>query len=448
MFPYIPLTKEEEHSMLKELGINSVDELFNDIDKELKPVEDLKLDKAKSEIEVRKIMQNLQSKNTTVNNAACFLGAGAYDHYIPAIIPQMVNRTEFLTSYTPYQPEISQGTLQYIFEFQSLLCELTGMPIVNASLYDGGSSVAEAAIMASSVARKKKVLVSKTINPSSLSVLKTYSKAQGLEIVELDCTDSGLTDLDELEKQLNDEYSSVIIQSPNFFGNIEDIEKAVSITRKFKKVSFIMSADPNSFGLLKDAGSLDVDILVGEAQTLGIPLSFGGPYLGFIAIKDKYLRKIPGRIVGETVDLDNKRSFVLTLTAREQHIRREKATSNICSNQGVNTLVAAMYMSLMGKKGIKEVALQSHKKASYLKEELLKTGKFTDTFKVPFYKEFVLSTELDIKKLNDELLKNNIIGPYDLQKANKDYKGLVMFAVTEKRTKEEMDKLVEIVRGL
>lgn len=447
MFPYIPTTEHDEKVMLDELGLKSIDELFADIPADIALKDGLKLPKAKSEIELRNMMHNLASKNLSASDAPCFLGAGAYDHYIPSIIPQIVSRAEFLTSYTPYQPEISQGTLQYIFEFQSLMSRLTGLEVANASLYDSGTAIVEAALMCTSMARKDKIVVSKGVHPDSLEVLKTYCHVQKVELVEVEL-DDGVTCLKDLEEKVSDDVAAVVVQSPNFYGAIEDVEAAAKIAHKGKKTSFILSTDPISLGILKKPGDMGVDICVGEGQGLGISMEFGGPYLGFFTSTKDYLRKIPGRIVGETTDLDGKRSYVLTLTAREQHIRREKATSNICSNQGLNSLVATIYLSTMGKQGLKEVAVQSHSKAAYLADALVKTGLFTMLSSKPFFKEFAVSTTLDVEKIDEAMTKNNIIGPYRLDKIKCADKGKLLFAVTEKRTKAEMDKLVEVLEGL
>lgn len=376
-----------------------------------------------------------------------FLGAGAYDHYIPSIIDHIISRSEFYTSYTPYQPEISQGTLQYLFEYQTLICNLTGMDVANASLYDGGTAIAEAALMAASVARKDEIIISKTVNPQARRILKTYAHNQGFTIKEVEMKD-GITDLEELESMVSDDTGAVIVQSPNFFGIIEDLEATSQITHKAKKAAVIASVDPISLGILKKPADLGVDIVVGEGQGMGIPLSFGGPYLGFIAVKKNYMRKLPGRIVGQTEDVDGKRSFVLTLTAREQHIRREKATSNICSNQGLNTLAATVYMVTLGKEGLREVALQSTKKAHYAFEKLIESGKYKPVFDKPFFKEFAIKSDIDADKIIADLRKEDIIGGYHLGIDYPQLNNSILYAVTEKRTKEEIDKLSSVLEGI
>ena len=364
MYPYIPNTPQDEQEMLKAIGLDSMDQLFEDIPKEVRLTKPLNIPDSKSELEVSSYLKSLADKNCSTSELTCFLGAGAYDHYIPSVINAITSRSEFYTSYTPYQPEISQGTVQYIFEYQTLIANLTGMDIANASLYDGGTAITEAALMASAHSKKAEIIVSTGVNPEARQILKTYAHAQSLKVVEVELKD-GVTDAAQLESLVSDDTAAVIVQNPNFFGVLEDLKGLGEIAHKGKKTSFIASVNPISLAVLKKPGELDVDIVVGDGQPLGIPLQFGGPYLGFMATKKAYLRKIPGRIVGETTDLDGKRSFVLTLSAREQHIRREKATSNICSNQGLNALAATVYMVTMGKQGLKEVATQCLQKAHY-----------------------------------------------------------------------------------
>lgn len=447
MFPYISHTHEDEQEMLKSIGLNSLDQLFDDIPKDMQLGRELNLPKAMSELEVKRYLSEMAKKNCSLSELTCFLGAGAYDHYIPSVIDHIISRSEFYTSYTPYQPEISQGTLQYLFEFQTLLCELTGMDVANASLYDGGTAAVEAALMAAAHSRKGEIIISKTVRPETIQILKTYAPLQDLTVVEVDMKD-GVTDLEALDKLVSDNTAAVITQSPNFFGIIEDLKATGEIVHKGKKTTFIASVDPISLGILKRPGDLGVDVVVGEAQSMGIPVQFGGPYLGFIASKKDYMRKLPGRIVGQTDDLDGKRSFVLTLTAREQHIRREKATSNICSNQGLNTLAATVYMVTLGKEGLREVAMQSTQKAHYAFEQLTKSGKYKPVFDKPFFKEFAVTSDVDADKITKDLRKENIVGGYHLGKDFKELNNAVLYAVTEKRTKEEIDKLSSVLEGI
>ena len=447
MYPYIPHTPEDEKEMLSSIGLSSIDELFSDIPKDVSLDRELDLPLAMSEIEVTNYLNKLADKNCSASKNICFLGAGSYDHYIPSIIDHIISRSEFYTSYTPYQPEISQGTLQYLFEYQTLISELTGLPVANASLYDGGTAVTEAALMACEVAKKKKILVSTTVNPQTRKILKTYAHIQALELEEIEMKD-GITDLKQLEDKMDDDVATVIVQSPNFFGIVEDLKLSADIVHKSKKAAIIASVDPISLGILKRPGDLGVDIVVGEGQALGIPMQFGGPYLGFLATSEKYLRKLPGRIVGETTDLDGKRSFVLTLTAREQHIRREKATSNICSNQGLNTLAATVYMVTLGKEGLREVALQSTKKAHYAFEKLIESGKYKKVFDKPFFKEFAIASNLDAYDIIEDLRKENILGGYHLGIDYPQFENSILYAVTEKRSKEEIDKLSSVLEGM
>lgn len=444
MYPYISLTEKDEREMLDAIGLKSLDDLFGDVPKGVALDRDLDLPEAKSEMEVASYLTSLSKKNTTVDDMPCFLGAGAYDHYIPSVIRHILMRGEFLTSYTPYQPEISQGTLQYIFEFQTMMTNLTGMDFTNASLYDGGSSIAEAALMAVKHARKGKVLVSKGVSAQSRTVLETYCHSQSIEVEEVELKD-GVVSKEDLESKLGDDIGAFIVQSPNFLGNIEDVKTLAEITHKIKKSYFIMSTDPLTLGILKKPRDLGVDVVVGEAQSLGLSLAYGGPYLGFLSTNKEFLRKIPGRIVGQTEDLDGKRSWVLTLAAREQHIRRDKATSNICSNQGLNVLNATIYMALMGKKGIKEVAAQSAKKAHYAYDKLLASGKYEKISEAPFFMEFAVKCPKPVEEINKKLLENGIIGGYDLKKDYPELGDVMLLAFTEKRTKEEIDKLCSVM---
>jgi len=447
MYPYIPNTKEDEQRMLESMGLNSIGDLFSDIPDNVKLNRDLDLASSKSELEVANYLTKLSKSNSTTDDLTCFLGAGAYDHYIPSIIGHIISRSEFYTSYTPYQAEISQGTLQYIFEYQTLICNLTEMDVANASLYDGGTAIAEAAFMASNVTRRQEIVISKTVHPESRRVLKTYAHLQGIKVIEIEDKE-GVTDLDELKENVTDKTAAVIVQSPNFFGIIEDIEAIEEIAHSQKKTMLVTSVDPVSLGILKSPGSLGVDIVVGEGQPLGIPLSFGGPYLGFIATKKSYMRKLPGRVVGQTEDVDGKRGFVLTLQAREQHIRREKATSNICSNQGINTLAAAIYLVTLGKEGLREVAGQIVQKSNYALKQITKSGEYKPLFDKPFFREFAVVGSADAKEINKKLLEQNILGGYLLEKDYPQYKNGILYAVTEKRTKEEIDKLSSVLEGI
>lgn len=444
-YPYIPATLSDKEKMLNVIGLKSSEELFSDIPTNLQLNRGLNLENAKSEIEVSNIINNLSSKNKNLNELTCFLGAGAYDHYIPSLIKHITSRSEFYTAYTPYQAEISQGTLQVIFEFQSMIASLTGMEIANASMYDGATASVEACFMAINQTKRKKVIVSKTTHPDSRRVLDTYMRFGEFELQEIDfCNEKGITDINKLTEALDKNTACVLIQNPNFFGIIEELEEIEKIVHDNKSM-LILSVDPISLALLKTPGEIGADIAVGEAQSLGNDLNFGGPYVGFLATKSKYLRKMPGRIVGQSLDADGKRAYTLTLQTREQHVRREKATSNICSNQALNALTASIYMATMGCEGLKEVAIQSMKKAHYTYNKLIDSKKFEPLFKGKFFKEFAIKSSVDIDDLNNKLLSENILGGYNLEKDYNNLEKSTLLCVTEKRTKEEIDKLVSIL---
>lgn len=446
MARYIPNTDEQQKAMLNEIGLKSMEDLFVDIPSAVRLSGELKLPKAMAEMELLKHMQDLADKNKNLAEYTSFLGAGAYDHYIPSVINHILSRQEFYTAYTPYQPEISQGTLQSIFEYQTMICELTGMDVANASMYDGATALAEAVAMAIHSTKRSEVLVAKSIHPETKEILYTYGKFNGSQVIEVGY-DDGRIDLAELEAKISAKTAAVVIQNPNFFGVIESLREVGELAHKHKAL-FIVSVDPISLGILKSPGELGADIVVGEGQSLGNPLSFGGPYLGFFATTEKLMRKMPGRIIGETSDHNGNRGFVLTIQTREQHIRREKATSNICSNQALNALAATVYLTTLGKQGIKEVATLSLQKAHYTYNQLLDTKKFTVAFNAPFFKEFVIKSQQPVAELNDKLLANKIIGGYAL---GKDYPELAdgwLVAVTEKRTKEEIDNMLRIVEGM
>lgn len=443
MTRYIGNTNNDREQMLKEIGYDSIDSLFKAVPDSVRLKENLNLPTAQSEIELVKNLKKLANKNMNVDDYTCFLGAGAYDHYIPAAIDQLVLRQEFYTAYTPYQPEISQGTLQVIFEYQTMISELTGLPVVNASMYDGATAMTEAAIMACEATKRTEIIIASSVHPENRQVLNTYAQYRNISIVELGLNE-GQADIDELKNKINKNTAAVIIQSPNFFGIIEDVASMKDIIHENKSL-LIVSADPISLALLKSPGELGADIAVGDGQSLGNSLSFGGPYLGFMAVTEKLMRKMPGRIVGETVDKDGNRGFVLTLQTREQHIRREKATSNICSNQALNALIATIYLTLIGKEGLKQVAELCLQKSHYAYNQLINTGKFSSVFNKPFFKEFVLKSNESVCELNNKLLKSNIIGGYDVEKNYPELKNCWLVAVTEKRTKEEIDYLTRKV---
>lgn len=439
MSRYIGNTNEDREQMLKEIGCDSIDSLFKAVPDSVRLKTGLNIPPAQSEMELVKQMKLLSNKNLNLDDYTCFLGAGAYDHYIPSAIDQLVLRQEFYTAYTPYQPEISQGTLQSIFEYQTMISELTGLPVVNASMYDGATAATEAAIMACESTRRNEIIIADSVHPESRQVLNTYAQFRNITVRELGHKD-GQIDAEALKTMINKNTAAVIVQSPNFFGIIEDMEAIEAMAHENKSL-LIMSVDPVSLAILKSPGELGADIAVGDGQPLGNSLSFGGPYLGFMAVTEKLMRKMPGRIVGETADEDGNRGFVLTLQTREQHIRREKATSNICSNQALNALIATIYLTLMGKEGLKEAANLCLQKSHYAYNELIKTGKFSPVFTKPFFKEFVVRSSEAVGELNSRLLKSNIIGGYDIEKDYPELKDCWLVAVTEKRTKEDIDNL-------
>ncbi len=446
MYPYLPNTQEDIKEMLELVGLNQVEDLFKHVPDNILFKGDLNLPSSKSEIEVRGIMKKLALKNTSVDELVCFLGAGAYDHYIPSVISPLVTRSEFYTSYTPYQPEISQGTLQSVFEYQSMMCSLTGMDVSNVSMYDGATSAAEAAILASVHTKRKTILASRTLNPEYLKVLATYLEFRGVMLEYIEDED-GVTHMDNLKEKLADDVAGVVLQYPNFYGIIEDIPAMEKLIHENKSL-LIMSVDPISLGLLKSPGELKADLVVGEGQALGQNLNYGGPVLGFLAATTKLMRKMPGRIVGQTLDRDGKRAFVLTLQAREQHIRRAKATSNICSDQTLNSITAAIYMATMGKSGMKDVATQSFKKAHYTYEQLTRSGKYQLLFEKPFFKEFAVKCPKPIDEINEKLREEGILGGFDLKRLKDDYDQVMLIAVTENRTMEEIDHFVKIMEEI
>ena len=420
--------------MLERIGVNSLDALYAQIPDDIRFRGDYKIPSEMSEMEVRDLFAKLGSQNEQLT---CFAGMGVYDHYTPSVIPQLLQRSEFLTSYTPYQAEISQGTLHYIFEYQSMMAELTGMDISNASMYDGSTAAAEAMMMAVAAGKKQnKVLVSEGVNPKTRQVLDTYALHHGIELVTIPAKD-GATSRQNLEEQLaQGGVAGMMVQQPNAFGIVEDFTGFAEACHE-QKALFMMNCVAADLAVLKTPGEWGADIAVGDGQSLGIPMQFGGPYVGYMCCTEKLIRKMPGRIVGMTKDNRGQRAFVLTLQAREQHIRRQKATSNICSNQSLMALFVTIYLSLLGKQGMKEAAQLSYAGAHYLWDELKKTGRFNLVFDKPFFNEFYVNYDGDVDTLYQRFIDAGFLGGVRLED------GLV-FAVTEKRTKEEIDNLVKI----
>ncbi|MEJ9209938.1 aminomethyl-transferring glycine dehydrogenase subunit GcvPA [Bacillus smithii] len=442
---YLPMTETDQQEMLNAIGVESVDELFCDIPEKVRFQGKYNIKKASSESSLKKELTQLSNRNANTKEYISFLGAGVYDHYIPSIVDHVLSRSEFYTAYTPYQPEISQGELQAIFEFQTMICELTGMDVANSSMYDGATALAEAALLSASQTRRNKVLISSAVHPESKEVLKTYAKGRRLEVVEIAAT-QGTTDLQELANQIDSNTAAVIVQYPNFLGRVEPLVELADIAHS-EKAMFVVSANPLALGVLEPPGKFGADIVVGDCQPFGIPAAFGGPHCSYFAVTEKLMRKIPGRLVGQTVDEDGKRGFVLTLQAREQHIRRDKATSNICSNQALNALAASVAMTALGKKGLREMAEQNVQKAYYAKKQLQKNGAIV-AFDGPSFNEFVIRLNKPVKDVNKRLFQKKIIGGYDLGKMDSMLQNHMLIAVTELRTKEEIDLLVKELGGL
>jgi glycine dehydrogenase subunit 1 len=435
-FKYFPHTPDDIAAMLARCGVKDIDELYSDVPEEVRQKGEYDLPEAMSEAELRAHFAELGKKNTPLT---CFAGAGVYDHYIPAVVPSICARSEYLTSYTPYQAEVSQGTLHYIFEYQTMMAELTGMEVSNASMYDGTTATAEAAMMAVAASHKaNRVLISATVDKKTFAVVKTYAHVHGFDLGVI-AEDIGVTSADDLKEMVaQGGVAGVIVQQPNRYGIVEDFTGFADACHD-QKALFIINSVAADLALLKTPGEWGADVAVGEAQSLGIPMSFGGPYLGYMCTKDKLVRKMPGRVVGQTVDTKGRRAFVLTLQAREQHIRRQKATSNICSNESLLALWVTIYMSIMGKEGVKEAAQISYDGAHHLHDALLATGKFTEVFDRPFFNEFCLKYNGDVPQLLQKLADNGILGGVDMGN------NILMIAVTEQRTLEEVEKYVSLV---
>ena len=438
-FSYFPHTEDYISEMLQRIGVSSIDDLYNDVPGEFLYKGEYDLPDAMSEQQIREHFAALDSRNTKLK---IFAGAGAYDHYTPSVVPYLAARSEFSTAYTPYQAEISQGTLRYIFEYQSMICELTGMEISNASMYDGPTAAAEAMFMAIACTKKKtRVLLSDTLLPNVRKVVETYARFHGVALGNIAQKD-GQTSLESLKAELEaGDVAGIIVPAVNRFGIVEDFTGFADAVHEAKAI-VVEYCDPSVLAVIKTPGEWGFDVAVGDGQSLGLPLNYGGPYVGFMACAKEHVRKLPGRIVGQTVDAEGKRCFVLTLQAREQHIRREKATSNICSNESLMALYVTIYLSLMGPEGMHKVNSLSSCGAHYLHDELLATGKFEEVFTAPFVKEFVLKPLVPAEQLQQALLDAGYFGALATEE------GYVSFCVTEKRTKAEIDGLVNVVKGL
>ncbi|MBM3162819.1 MAG: aminomethyl-transferring glycine dehydrogenase subunit GcvPA [Chlorobi bacterium] len=442
--PFIVNTDRDREEMLRSIGAASFEELIADIPAEIRLKKALELFPALSEQEVMKLLESLSSANRSTSGFVSFLGGGAYDHFIPSAVKSIVSRSEFYTAYTPYQAEVSQGTLQAIYEYQSMMCRLYDMDVANASMYDGATALAEAVLMAMSVTGREQVVLAGSLNPCTCSVLKTYLEASGHGVILQNPLENGVGGIDTLNDLMNDSVAAVVVQQPNFYGCLEEVEAIGAVARE-NGALFIVSADPLSLGILASPGSYGADIAVGEGQPLGNHQNFGGPYLGIFTVRQPYVRKIPGRLVGMTRDRDGNDGFILTLQTREQHIRREKATSNICTNQALCALQAAVYLSLLGKEGIREVAGQCALKAHYLANRITALPGYSLKYSAPFFREFVLETPVSAADIIDAMLEKGIFAGYDLSASGQS--GLLV-AVTEKRTRAELDRFAALLGAL
>lgn len=441
---YLPHTQQDRIAMLDTIGVADMEALLDDIPQEVRLRRPLRLSPPLSEMELQEHLRTLSMKDRDFDQTLCFLGAGAYDHYIPSVVGHIIGRSEFLTAYTQYQPEISQGYLQALWEYQSLICLLTGMEMAVTSLYDGATAMAEAAIMACAITGRSEILVARTVHPHWREVLLTYARDRSIAITTFDYID-GVSDLTKLSQLITDKTAAVVCQTPNFFGCLEDLRTVGEITQKQGALS-IAVVNPISLGVLEAPGNMGADIVVGEGQAMGLPLSFGGPYIGFLATRDKWLRRTPGRIVGQTVDQDGTRGFVLTIQAREQHIRRDKATSNICSNEALCSLAVAVYLSALGKEGLRQVAELCLQKTQYALHSITAITGFSRVFEQPIFNEFVVRCPLSPRELNDELRENGVVAGLDLGRYYPELAGCMLTAVTEKRTREEIDLLAGLLK--
>lgn len=438
-FRYLPDTEKDQQNMLHAIGVDSVEALFHGIPDAVRLQTPTNLEEGLSELELTRHMKKLAAQNLTSEEAVFFLGAGTYDHYIPSVVDAVISRSEFTTAYTPYQPEASQGELQALFEFQSMMCELTGMDVSNSSLYDGFTSLGEACNLAVSAQKRSTVLVSGAVHPQAREVLRTYAYGMEYTIEEIP-HERSVTDVTLLEKTLGADVAAVVIQYPNFLGTIEDLARIKELCEETGTLLIVM-ANPLALGVLESPGHLGADVVVGDTQPFGLAMSYGGPHCGYFTVRKKYMRKVPGRIVGETVDTEGKRGYVMTLQTREQHIRREKATSNMSSNQALFALGSAVFMTAIGKEGIREMAEQNLSKAHYLSRNLKEAG-FEILSNNNFFNEFVVKFAKPVVEVNKQLLAHNIIGGYDVSELLAT-ENAMLICVTEKRTKAEIDQLVK-----
>ena len=449
---YIPNTQKDCQDMLRTVGVESVDDLFADIPEAIRFQRELDLPAPHSEMEIIKKLRSLSAMNASVDEYVSFLGAGAYNHFIPSVVKHLITRGEFATAYTPYQPEIAQGTLQAVFEFQTLICQLTGMDVANASMYDGASALAEAVMMGQRMNTRSEVLIARALHPDYRQVVETYTRQLGIVLHEVAITRQGKTDLEALRAQISDQTSSIVVQYPNFFGIIEDLALLADIAHEHGAILIATIPEPVSLGLLAPPGKFGVDIVVGEAQSFGNNLSYGGPYVGFFAIKSdpkgKVIRKMPGRLVGETTDAEGKRGFVLTLSTREQHIKRDKATSNICTNEALCALASTIHLCMLGKQGMKELASQNFQKTEYAKKAMSALEGYEVLFEGPTFNEFVVKAPISVDLINQKLLEQKMIGGVNLNKYYPEFGEAMLLCVTEQNSKEDIDSLVNLFKTI
>ena len=443
---FIPATCDEQAEMLARVGTPSVDDLFDPIPAGARLTRPLELSDGLSEIGLAAHMESLSGRNSHCGSVVSFLGAGCYDHYVPAIVDAVVSKPAFFTAYTPYQPEVSQGTLQAVYEYQSMICQLTGMGVSNASMYDGATAFAEAALMAARVTKRSRVIVSSTVHPEWIQTLQTYVEAGSLEVATLDVS-GGRTDATALAAMLGSDVAAVLVASPSFYGTLEDLAALALLTHQHGAL-LVVATNPILLGVLEAPGVLGADIVVAEGQPLGNTQSFGGPGLGIFACHADHIRQMPGRVAGRTTDVDGRTGFVLTFSTREQHIRREKATSNICSNHALNALAAGVYLSAVGTRGLAEIGASCVAKAHYLESALITTGRFERVFDAPFAHEFTVRYHGDVGDMQARLLEKGFLAGLDLGRFRSADEGLVLFAVTEKRTRAQLDRFIGEVEAL
>lgn len=445
---YLPHTDMDIQQMLETIGVDQIDDLFSGIPANCRLQSPLNLPSALAESESMTVLRNLAEQNAKVSEWDSFLGGGAYNHFIPSVVDHLVSRSEFYTAYTPYQPEISQGTLQAIFEFQTMICQLTGMDVANASMYDGASACAEAVLLALRTGRKrKKVLLSEALHPQYRQTVATYCRYLDVELLDVPASENGVTDQQQLATLLDDQVAAVVAGYPNYYGQIEDLQSLADSAHGAGAKMIAAVAEPLALALFKSPGDLGADVVVGEGQSFGIPISFGGPGIGFFAVKQKEMRALPGRLVGETVDLDGKRGFVLTLATREQHIRREKATSNICSNQGMCTLMVGIYLALHGKQGLRKLAELNYSKTAYAKQQIAALDGFALAFAGETFNEFVINCTEPIADLQQRLEQEGILAGIALKKDYPELGNALLICVTEQNSRDQIDRLVTALAG-